>query len=369
MKQIPFTKMTMLGNNFVIVNELSQCILTESEKSDFAFLATNPYYGIGADNFLVVQPCLPNVLADIQQARHYWEEIPDFHQADYIFRMFEPTGEEAFSCGNGLLCIAQHLYQTAGRESVRIITEIPTKTPKVVHIGTNSSPSAISWTSLGEPTRLTSKSGMLGSSIEIVSTRDFDLLNNITIDLSAHPPSPLHNSRRLSLSGHLVFTGEPHFVIFPDLEFSQQEISTKLFFDAVFPPPSLNYSHCETVPGSWLVHYIGTYINRHYAEMFPVGLNVDFVRIVESTGTLEYRCFERGIYRETLSCGTGSVAVAFVASRLNLCSPSEVIVWPYRSRLYDPTSEVFVKEIGKDWVLSGRPLTLYEGVFKWDAEK
>ena len=369
MKQIPFTKMTMLGNNFVIVNEICQSILTESEKSEFAFFATNPYYGIGADNFLVVQPCHPNVLKDIQQARHYWEEIPDFHQSDYIFRMFEPTGEEAFSCGNGLLCIAQYLYQTYGNESVRIMTEIPTKTPKIIHIGTNSSPAAISWTSLGQPTRLTSRLGMLGSSIDIVSTRDFDILNNITIDLSSQYLSSLHNNRTLSLSGHLVFTGEPHFVIFPDLGFSRQEMSAKLFLDSVAPASFLNHGHCETEPGSWLVHYIGTYINRHYAEMFPVGLNVDFVRVVESTGTLEYRCFERGIYRETLACGTGSVAVAFVASRLNLCSPTEVTLWPYRGRLHDPTAEVTVKEIGTDWVLSGRPLTLYDGVFRWDAEK
>lgn len=44
---------------------------------------------------------------------------------------------------------------------------------------------------------------------------------------------------------------------------------------------------------------------------FPYGINVDFIMIRD--GTVFMRTFERGVWRETLACGTGAVASAYVA--------------------------------------------------------
>jgi len=128
MRKIPFVKYTSCGNNFVIIDETSDPVFRESEKSHFAYKATSVDYGIGSDNFLVVQACSPDILEEINAVHHYWDRVPSAKDADYIFRMFEPDGKEAFSCGNGLLCISNYLYQKYGIKSARIMTEIPTST-------------------------------------------------------------------------------------------------------------------------------------------------------------------------------------------------------------------------------------------------
>jgi diaminopimelate epimerase len=58
-------------------------------------------------------------------------------------------------------------------------------------------------------------------------------------------------------------------------------------------------------------------------NIFPYGINVDFFEHNESF--LKLRTFERGIWGETLSCGTGAVSSAFVA-HIKLGMPNEITV-------------------------------------------
>ncbi|BAL80874.1 diaminopimelate epimerase [Caldisericum exile] len=46
-------------------------------------------------------------------------------------------------------------------------------------------------------------------------------------------------------------------------------------------------------------------------KLFPYGINVDFIEIVNKN-TIKIRTIERGVYEETLACGTGAVASAYV---------------------------------------------------------
>ena len=152
MKKVPFTKYTSYGNNFVIVDETCERVLSESEKSRFGYLATNTCFGVGSDNLLVIQRCDAETLAEINRERQYWGELPDAESADYLFRMFEPDGTEALCCGNGLMCIADHLARQHGVVSAAIMTELPLPTTRVSLLGVAASGKA--WVDLGAPRRL-----------------------------------------------------------------------------------------------------------------------------------------------------------------------------------------------------------------------
>lgn len=52
----------------------------------------------------------------------------------------------------------------------------------------------------------------------------------------------------------------------------------------------------------------------HKFEVFPKGINVDFIE--REGNDIKVRTFERGVWNETLACGTGAVASAFVAKYL-----------------------------------------------------
>jgi len=99
---------------------------------------------------------------------------------------------------------------------------------------------------------------------------------------------------RKKLKGHYIDSGVPHTVIF-----------TK---DV----------------GKVNIEKIGPLIRYH--EIFkPRGTNVDFVEVLDK-GRIKIRTYERGVEKETLSCGTGVVAgavISFLLKKVN--SPVKVI--------------------------------------------
>lgn len=53
---------------------------------------------------------------------------------------------------------------------------------------------------------------------------------------------------------------------------------------------------------------------RYHSHFQPAGTNVDFVQVLSPT-QIKVRTYERGVEKETLSCGTGCVASAVVSHR------------------------------------------------------
>jgi len=51
---------------------------------------------------------------------------------------------------------------------------------------------------------------------------------------------------------------------------------------------------------------------RYHTAFQPAGTNVDFVQVLEG-GDIKVRTYERGVERETLSCGTGVIASAIIS--------------------------------------------------------
>ena len=382
-RKIPFVKYTSYGNNFVIVDETETPVFSENEKVRFASLATNSYFGVGSDNFLVIQRCSKEVLGKINQTHRYWPGIPESIEADFIFRMFEPDGTEAFSCGNGLMCIASYLFRQYNMTTVRIVTEIPTATPKVVTIGTEPGGST-SWANLGHPRKIPhdmfkpqeSKphDDVIHSLEDLVITfRTHELqprdevihsLEDLSIHFRTHDLQPFSNKTQLVLKAYLVFTGEPHLVVFPGREGVLDKFEQVLFASSRHNLLSGDNIERRINYGIWLVDQIGMSINSKHLNLFPGGMNVNFARQVSSS-TLEYRCYERGINRETLACGTGAIAVSYISRRLNLIQSQKNTVLPYRCRLYNADAQIHVKEDESGCQLHGYPVMLFEGEFEF----
>jgi diaminopimelate epimerase len=359
-KRIPFNKLTSCGNNFLIVDETQLPYLTEREKSEFAIRATNVNYGVGADGIIFLQPFNTRVLADINSYRRYWKHHPVYQGVDYIFRLFEPNGAESFSCGNGLMCVAKYFNHRYANFSMAILTQIPRKHPKAVTIGTMKD-RITSWADMGKPHRVPKEIACLSNKASF--DHDIDELDNIKVTLREHDLRPFSEKTTLILSGYLVFTGEPHLVIFVETGFSIETISNLLFLSTkLFENTEKKYERRRAF-GSWLLHHIGTYLNRQYRDLFPEGINVDFVKLSGEKNIIEYRCFERGINKETLACGTGALAVAFVAKRLKLIAGKKISVWPYRCRWYDGTASIDVEGKETGWIIQGRPQILMQGEY------
>jgi len=82
---IRFTKMHGLGNDFVVIDTLSQRLfLNESQIQRIA----DRHLGIGCDQLLLVEPpCSP--------------------ETDFFYRVFNQNGKEVEQCGNGARCLAR----------------------------------------------------------------------------------------------------------------------------------------------------------------------------------------------------------------------------------------------------------------------
>ena len=94
-------------------------------------------------------------------------------------------------------------------------------------------------------------------------------------------------------------------------------------------------------------------------------MNVSFVRIDDSAGVIEYRCYERGINRETLACGTGALAVAYISKVLERVSGDKITLRPHRCNWYQPEARLWVEASAEGWLLMGNPMPLFSGEFPY----
>jgi diaminopimelate epimerase len=341
------------------LDDQGQSALSEAEMSAFARVATDMSFGVGCDNLLVVQQCTDDVLEQIDTERGYWSRRPDARRADYIFRMFEPTGEEALCCGNGLSCIADYLERRHRITKASIMTEVPLQRPSVLRLG-RVSEGGRSWVDLGEPRRAPPELVTPGAAIPY--TDSIELVENLVVVFREHDLKPYTQETELSLSGYMVFTGEPHLVIFPDEVFTVPALANAIFGAPPIEDNGPGDANNRVNFGSWLVHRIGEYLNTRCRNMFPAGVNVNFVRL-HQTGIVEYRCFERGIDRETLACGTGALACAYVSHHLRSVDEAVIDVLPHRCRWHDREARIQVNRGGGSWMLQSSPVMLFEGSY------
>jgi len=354
-------KYTSNGNNFVIIDETENKALSEEKKKAFAKKATDINFGIGCDNLIVIQKFCSKTLESINEDRNYWKNIPNNIKADFIFRMLEPDGNEALSCGNGLLCIADYLYKKYHLTKTEILTEIPSIQPKLIKLGTDSNFKK-SYVNMGAPSRV--PASLVNRSLVKIETEEIDKIHNVKVNFRSNDLNFLTNMREVTINGYLVFTGEPHLVVFVDNAFSVECIK-KFFFikNQTLETITHNFERRASF-GKWLVNHIGFFLNKKNFDIFPSGINVNFAKIMKKKqAIIEYRTYERGINHETLSCGTGAIAVAYIAKKLNLIESKKITLMPYSCRLYDNEAKVVLKQSKKEWVLFGAPKLLFKGEY------
>ncbi len=365
MTELIFTKYTAHGNNFVIIDETSNPPLPEQNKKEFAWHATNLNFGVGCDNLLVIENANRENMLRINAANGYWPEIPDFSSSRFLFRMFEPDGSEAHACGNGLMCIADYLYHQKGISQTRILTRIPSLTPLGVEIGKKKNGIG-TWVNLGNPQRppieLVRPEGVYPCSDSIWGLKD------IKIQFRSNDLKSITDNHELRIAGYIVFTGEPHLVIFVDSGFSIGELA-----ELTFIPPGGRVCEDGRMEkrhsfGGWLLRQIGMYLNKQRIDLFPHGINVNFARVKRNGSTsIEFRTFERGINKETLSCGTGSVAVAYVAKQLNLVAEKTVNLLPHKARWFDPMVRLQLEDSPTGWKVNAAPKKLFDGQYNLES--
>ncbi|MRI33067.1 diaminopimelate epimerase [Endozoicomonas sp. OPT23] len=97
-----FTKMHGLGNDFMVVDMVTQSVRLTPEK--IRSLADRNF-GIGFDQLLMVEP-------------------PSDPDMDFKYRIFNADGSEVEQCGNGARCFAKFVYdkKLIGREVIRVQT-------------------------------------------------------------------------------------------------------------------------------------------------------------------------------------------------------------------------------------------------------
>ncbi len=177
--------------------------------------------------------------------------------ADVRFRYFNSDGSEAEMCGNGIRCFGRYVVEEGyvGEGRIRVETLAGVREIEVWFEG--------EWwirVDMGKP-----KFGREVPAKEEVWGKEFEI-----------------DGRKMRV--YAVNTGVPHAVIFVD----------DLDFDITKPARFIRYH-----------------------ELFPEGVNVNFAK-VESRNRVLVRTYERGVECETLSCGTGSCAVAVVGHRLGI---------------------------------------------------
>jgi diaminopimelate epimerase len=252
--RLKFTKMQGVGNDFVVLDGISQRIeLTGAELRRLA----DRHFGVGADQILVV-------------------ERPRRPEVDFGYRIFNADGGEVEQCGNGARCFVRFVRDkglTTKRE-IRVETRSGVITPRLEEDGqvrVDMGPPAFA------PARIPF------DATGLAPVRELPASSPLAAGARAIEVWPLDVYGR---SVHIVVVsmGNPHAVqVVPELEAAP--VATQ-----------------------------GPLIESH--PRFPQRVNAGYMQVL-ARSRIGLRVYERGT-GETLACGTGACAAVAAGIRLGL---------------------------------------------------
>ena len=283
-KRLRFAKYEACGNDFILIDEMSGRRTPDRTRSSLATKFCDRHFQIGADGVIFIEKA---------------------HGVDCAMRLFEPAGNEADMCGNGIRCVAAYLSYGIRKSEVTVMSRDGVKDITVSSKGYRVNMGKVRCTGADLKEYWTGCRKMTDSTLYV---------------------SVAAKNRRLQ--GALVNTGEPHLV------FKSEDVDTE---DVVGISEAINGDR----------------------RRFPGGVNVNFAQPV-GPHDIKVRTYERGVYDETLACGTGATATAGVALKKGWVKPGTVKVHP-------PGGCISI-EIGKDGnaYMTGPATKVFEGVVSID---
>lgn len=348
MQIIDYFKYASNGNNFVLIDEILNEIIPECVKSKVADYIENNVSGIGCDSVIYLQKFDEKTLNQVYQDNNVISMIKG-QTPEYIIRIFE-KGIESNMCGNGLICASFHLGSKHGVQHAKIATEIPSQSPvvrPVIYYG-NGTSNAV----LGKAV-LPPDSFVNYSAIDATKEDQHCTFSNLSLTIKINGMS----SNCITCVAHMTFTGEPHLVFFKQ--------HNNGLFNTIFENVESDYK-LNIIDN--LIDQIGSQINAF--NYFPKGINVNFSNVL-SNNSIENRCFERGINAETYACGTGAVAVAFLANKLKLISSNNICVLPLKARqhiLYKDGT-IQISKSSDNYSITAHSILLSQGEYYYSSSQ
>jgi diaminopimelate epimerase len=235
-------------------------------------------------------------------------------------------------------------------------TGLPTGCPKELEIGVGKTHDN-TWANLGFPSSAPNDMYCYSDS---TSELNIDDINGLTVTLPVNETWAKDLPKKLTLSGKFVFTGEPHLVFFlgcglPTHLESRIWLAPEVLSTAGMPDTS------QMTMSKAMIHYIGSFVNTTYRNLFPQGVHLNFARVNKDKTVVEYRTYERAIDRETLACGSGAVSIAYVGWAMGILADHMITLKPHRCCWFQPHSKLEVSKTTTGLILSGRPEFIYEG--------
>ncbi|MGD9963533.1 MAG: diaminopimelate epimerase [Thermoplasmata archaeon] len=245
-----FLKYQGCGNDFILKDEMSGIRTPDSDRSAIAKFLWNRNFWVGADGVIFVE---------------------DAAGADGSMRLFEPAGNEADMCGNGLRCVAAFLMDKLGKDQVDVLTRDGVKRVARVADGYRVDMGEVRTTREDLKGYVTDAGGADDSMLE------FQVVTASGVE-----------------NGSIAYTGEPHIVLFTDS------------LDSVPLVKTGELVNCDR-------------------KRFPKSVNVNYVQVT-GPHNIKIRTYERGVFDETMACGTGATACASVSLMLRRVEPGPVEV-------------------------------------------
>ncbi len=235
-----FYKYHSLGNDFILIDAMRSPVRLSPE--DIRMLCDR-HLGIGSDGIVVLEPS---------------------ERADCRMVNYNPDASEAGVSGNGLRCLAKHLYDTGAHPGRRMRVETPSGIREIVLQTAMGRVTSIE-VNMGKPDFRRSSIPMKGEGEEAVD-------------------QPIEvGERRLNVT--CLSMGSPHCVLFLE------------------------------EPDGRLVRELGPALENH--PLFPLRVNVEFAQVLNMS-EMRLRSWERGA-GETLASAAGAAAAVAAALRTGRC--------------------------------------------------